>query len=102
MALVDGEWDCITNTPMGKQQSVLSVKTDGNSFTGTNLGSTGPLDVLDGVVDGNTLTWKMKTSRPFPMTIKCTATVTGDSIEGSFSVGMMGKMAMTGKRTTKT
>lgn len=98
MADVDGEWECVTKTPMGAQQALLKVVSDGGSFTGTNVGPTGPLDVLDGVVDGNTLTWKMKPTKPFPMTVKCTATVDGDVITGTMSVGVMGKMAMTGKR----
>lgn len=98
MAEVDGEWDIVTRTPMGEQKSVLAVKSNGDSFTGSNVGTLGSLDVIDGKVDGNRLTWKMEMKMPFPITLDCAATVTGDNIEGGVTAGAFGTSPMSGTR----
>ena len=59
MPQVDGSYDCITKSPMGDQKSVFTVTSDGATFTGQNAGAMGSLDVENGKVDGNKLTWTM-------------------------------------------
>ena len=98
MAGVDGEWDCVTKSPLGEQKSLLTVKTDGSSFTGTNSGATGSLEVLEGKVDGNTLTWKMDMKVPMPIMLDCTATIDGDTLTGGVTAGAFGTSPMTGVR----
>ena len=83
---------------MGDQKSVLSVNVDGDTWSGVNAGAQGSLDVYDGKVDGDTLTWKMDMKVPMPMTLEGTATVDGDTITGSVKAGMFGSMPMTGTR----
>ena len=98
MSQVDGSYDCVTKSPMGDQKSVFTVKSDGDSFTGQNAGAMGSLDVENGKVDGNKLTWTMNMKVPMPMTLECEATVDGDAITGNIKAGAFGSMAMTGKR----
>jgi len=98
MMSVAGSYECVTKTPMGDQKSVLTVNVSGDSWTGTNAGAQGSLDVYDGKVDGNTLTWKMNMTVPMPMTREGTATVDGDSITGSVKAGMFGSMPLSGTR----
>lgn len=98
MAQVDGEYDCITKSPMGEQKSVFTVKSDGNSFTGSNAGAMGSLDVVDGKIDGNKLTWKMEMKVPMPMTLDCSATVDGDTLTATIGAGAFGSFPMTGTR----
>lgn len=95
---VAGSYDCVTKTPMGDQKSVLTVNVDGDSWTGSNAGAQGTLDIYEGKVDGNTITWKMDMKVPMPMTLEGTATVNGDAIEGSVKAGMFGSMPMSGTR----
>ncbi|WP_380878792.1 hypothetical protein ACFB49_18660 [Sphingomonas sp. DBB INV C78] len=97
MANADGVWDCVTKTPMGDQKSVFTIVTNGSTFTGSNDGPAGAMEVLDGAVDGDTLTWKMKMKMP-PLTMEATATVDGDTLNGSAKVGPFGTMQMTGTR----
>ena len=54
MANVDGQWNVVVKSPLGDQASVLTVVSDGGSFTGTMSGAMGSLDVEDGIVDGDT------------------------------------------------
>lgn len=95
---VAGTYNCVTKTPMGEQQSTFTVTVDGDSFTGQNVGAMGTMDVIDGKVAGNRLTWKMDMKVPMPMTLECEATVDGDTLTGSVKAGAFGSMAMNGTR----
>lgn len=98
MAKIDGEWNCVTRTPMGEQESVLTVRSSGNSFTGSNVGPLGGVDIADGVIDGDTLTWTMELTSPFPMKLAGRATVNGDTLQGTVDAGAMGAMPLSGTR----
>ena len=95
---VAGQYDCVTKSPMGDQKSVLTVNVDGDSWTGSNAGQMGALDITDGKVDGNTLTWTMDMKVPMPMKLEGTATVDGDTITGQIKAGAFGTMVMSGTR----
>lgn len=95
---VAGQYACVTKTPMGEQASTLTVAVEGDSFTGSNTGAMGSMEITDGKVDGNTLSWTSKMTSPMPMTLECTATVDGDSISGTVKAGMFGSFPMTGSR----
>jgi hypothetical protein len=101
MANVDGEWACSLKTPMGAQETVLTVTTDGaGGFTGTNSGAQGCVDVRDGKVNGDTLTWKMDVKTPVVMILDANATIAGDTLTGTVKLGMFGTAPMTGTRKT--
>lgn len=95
---VAGQYDCVTKSPMGDQKSVLTVNVDGDTWTGSNAGQMGTLEINDGKVDGNTLTWTMDMKVPMPMKLEGTATVDGDNIIGQIKAGAFGTMAMNGTR----
>ncbi len=99
MSTLDGNYDCITKSPMGDQKSVFTVVTDGDTFTGKNQGAMGALDVENGKVDGDTLTWTMNMKVPMPMTLTCTAKIDGDVLTGTINAGPFGAMAMNGTRS---
>lgn len=98
MAAVDGDWDVTIKTPMGDQKSVFTVVSDGSSFSGKVAGAMGSMDVQNGTVDGNSLTWKMDMTVPMPMTLEGSATVDGDNITGEVKAGAFGSMALSGTR----
>jgi zinc protease len=98
MSAVDGDYDVTVKSPMGDQKSVFTVTTSGDSFTGKMAGSLGSMDVKDGKVDGNVLTWKMDMTVPMPMTLEGTATIDGDTISGEVKAGAFGSMGLSGTR----
>jgi hypothetical protein len=100
MSDVGGTYDFVAQTPMGEQTDTFTVvpSEDGTSFTGHLSGGMGSMDVDDGEISGNTLTWKMKMSMPMPMTLDGEATVDGDAVTGTISAMMMGKMPFTAQR----
>ena len=95
---VEGAYECVTKSPMGDQKSVLTVNVDGDTWSGQNAGAMGSLDVENGKVDGNKLTWTMNMKVPMPMTLECEATIDGDALTGTIKAGPFGSMAMTGTR----
>ncbi len=98
MSAVDGDWDVLVKSPMGDQKSVLTVNSDGGSFTGRMAGGMGTMDITGGTVEGNTLKWKMSITVPMPLTLDATATVDGDTITGDVDTGAFGKMPLSGTR----
>lgn len=96
---VAGAYDCVTKSPMGDQKSVLTINVDGDTFTGQNAGAMGQtLELNNGKVDGNKITWSMDMKVPMPMTLNGQATVDGDTLTGEVNAGAFGTMAMTGVR----
>ena len=95
---VAGTYECITKTPMGDQKSDVTINVDGDTFTGSNVGAMGAMDLEDGKVDGNKLTWSMKMTVPMPMTLEGEATVDGDTLTGSVKAGAFGTFPMNGTR----
>lgn len=95
---VEGVYDCVTESPMGEQKSVLTIKVDGDNIVGSNEGAQGSIDLEDGKIDGNSLTWTMNMTVPMPMTLQASATVDGDKLSGSVNAGAFGDMPMTGTR----
>ncbi len=98
MTRVDGAYDIITKTPMGEQPSVFTVIVDGDTFNGTNAGPLGSLDIKNGKVDGNRLTWTMEMTVPMPMTLSAEAVVNDGKITGTIDAGAFGQLAMSGTR----
>ncbi|MBY0284765.1 MAG: hypothetical protein K2W81_12490 [Sphingomonas sp.] len=98
MSAVDGTWETVVKSPLGDQKSTITVKSDGNSWTGTSSGQMGSVEITDGTLDGNTLNWTMAMTVPMPMTLTCSATVDGDTITGSIGAGAFGSFPMTGSR----
>ena len=95
---VAGTYECVTKTPMGDQKSDVTIVVNGDTFTGTNAGQMGSMEMENGKVDGNKLTWTMKMTVPMPMTLEGEATVDGDTITGGVKAGAFGTFAMSGTR----
>ncbi len=95
---VAGTYECITKTPMGDQKSDVTINVDGDTFTGSNVGAMGSMELEDGKVDGNKLTWSMKMTVPMPMTLEGEATIDGDALTGSVKAGAFGTFPISGTR----
>ena len=99
MAGIDGQWDSVAQSPMGEQRSVLTLtsKPDGG-FAGTNSGPMGSIDVTDGQVTGDQVSFKMELKVPFPMTLTVEGRLDGDTMEGTIDTGAFGKFPVTATR----
>ena len=97
---VAGTYETTVKSPMGDQKGTFTVVPgdDGNTFTGSMAGGMGSMDVKDGKINGDELTWAMDMTVPMPMTLNCKATVNGDQLTGTVNAGAFGDMALTGER----
>ena len=95
---VDGTWNTTMNTPMGAQNGTMDLATDGNTLTGKLKTPQGEVDIQDGAIDGNNLTWKADITQPMALTLEFSATVDGDNISGDVKLGAFGNASFTGSR----
>ena len=94
-----GTWNTTVKSPMGDQAGTFTVNDNGDgTFSGNLAGGLGSMDVEDGKIDGNNLSWKMNMTVPMPMTLECEATADGDTLTGSVNAGAFGAMPFSGTR----
>lgn len=100
MATIDGDWLCEVDSPMGTQRMELTLATTpGGGFSGTARGPLGSLDIADGLMLGETMTFKMAITMPFPMTLDCESKLVGDDrIEGTVDTGAFGRFPLKATR----
>ena len=98
MAGADGNWNVTLNTPMGAQQATLTLATDGDTLTGQFASPQGAIDLENGKVNGDELSWSVTMTQPMPMTITATAKVDGDNISGDMALGAFGNASFSGTR----
>jgi hypothetical protein len=94
---VDGDWKTTINSPMGVQEGTLTIKSEGETFTGQMGGRMGAQEIA-GKVAGDTLTWTARITQPFAITLDFDVTVKGDSMEGSVKAGGFGASPLIGVR----
>lgn len=94
----DGHWSLMLETPVGERKATLTLRSNGDTFTGTQAADVGSAEVLDGRIAGNDLSWKVSVTLPFPLTVKFKATISGDAMTGTADTGWMGNFSFTGTR----
>jgi hypothetical protein len=91
---VDGTYDITVPTPMGDQTSRLTLKTAGNTLTGTM----GADALIDAKVNGNEVQWTKMESTPIgELKLDFKVTIDGDKITGEVQTPF-GPNAVTGVR----
>jgi hypothetical protein len=95
---VDGDWNLTMTTPMGERDATLSLKSSGDTLTGTQGAEGNSAEIFDGTVNGNDVAWKVSITNPMPLTLEFTGTVAGDAISGQMGIGIMGSFPFTGTR----
>jgi len=95
---IDGKWNTTVQSPMGAQKSEVTLKTSGNTLTGTAVAQGNTTELADGKVDGNNVSWKVSITTPFPMTLEFSGAVTGDTMSGNVKAGNFGSFPFSGTR----
>jgi hypothetical protein len=93
----DGKWNIVIQTPMGPREAVLDLAVQGATFSGTANGAMGE-SAIEGVAEGNRLTWTAKITNPMPLTLAFDVIFTGDNAAGKVKLGMLGDANVTGAR----
>ena len=89
---VTGDWEITSESPRGAQVIPITFAQEGATVTGSAEIRMGAVEIQDGKIEGNTLTFKIVMSfGERSMEQVYTATVTGDTMEGTIEVaGGMG------------
>ena len=96
---IDGKYDVELQTTLGPQAIGLTLKTDGNSISGTMDGHFGQQSFSGGTVDGNDVAWTVRLPSPVGvMQLDVKGTVDGDSIEGQVQLGSFRPSIFKGRR----
>ncbi|WP_433550559.1 hypothetical protein ACQP08_21830 [Micromonospora zamorensis] len=95
---IDGTWNVTIDSPMGKQQGVLDLSTDGDKVTGTGQAMGTTMEVVDGTANGDEATFALDFTRPMPMRLDFRLAVSGDSIAGEAMAGPVGRWNVAGER----
>ena len=96
---VDGTYKIEIDTPMGKQESTLTLKAAGDKLSGSMESMFGKMDFSGGKVKGNDVAFSMKMSGPMgDMTLEYTGTVSGNEISGNVKAGDFGSSPYKGKK----
>ncbi|GLW33532.1 hypothetical protein Areg01_64700 [Actinoplanes regularis] len=95
---IDGKWHIAINSPLGKQEATAHFESDGERLGGkVDAGNGRVNDILDGVVDGDHLTFKVPMST-MPITLAFDVTRDGDTLAGKAAAGAFGKVKVSGHR----
>ena len=96
---IDGTYNIEIDTPMGRQSAKLTLKTDGNSLSGTMESSFGANEFSGGTVTGDEVAWSMDIKGPMgEMKLEYQGTVTGNDIAGEVKAGNFGSSPFKGTR----
>jgi len=95
---VDGNWDLVMTTPMGDRNATLSLKSAGNTLTGTQGADGNSTEIFDGTVNGDDVAWKVSITNPMPLTLTFSGTVDGNAMNGTADTGMFGSFPFEGTR----
>jgi len=95
---IDGTWSVVVDSPLGEQKSSLDLRSDGETLIGTGTGPNGPVEIKQGRLEGNSLSWKLDVVTPFPMTLEFAGEFSGDKISGKVKAGFVGSFPFIGVR----
>ena len=95
--MVEGKWNITIDTPMGERAGVLELNVQGKTVTGSLSDGEHRVAITDGKVEGNSLEWQAKITKPMRLSFKFTAVVDGDRISGA-ARHMFGSAAFKGSR----
>jgi hypothetical protein len=101
MSNIDGIWDCIVVSPGGKEPHILTMQTqEDGTLTGTmaNPKNGQVMELKDGRVTGQKLTWTMQLVKPFKLTLKIELDVDGNTLKGYGGAMLVGKAPITGTK----
>jgi hypothetical protein len=93
-----GNWDLVVATPLGERRATLLAKTEGGALTGSQTAEGNTIDIFDGRVSGNAVSWKVNITDPMPLTLEFSGTVDGDTLSGSVQLGALGTSSFSGTR----
>jgi hypothetical protein len=95
VSVAHGKWKVMIKTPIGDRSGVLDLQVEGGKVTGSLSDGQHHVQINDGKISGNQLSWTAKLEKPMRLTFKFSALVEGDRISGS-ARNLLGSATFTG------
>lgn len=92
-----GLWDTTISTPVGKMNVLLDLKKENNRIVGTAKQGEEIVTLDNPALDGDSLTWTMKVTKPIRLTLTFIVTVKGNKMRGIVKAGMLPSSKLVGK-----
>ncbi|AII06251.1 hypothetical protein C8E05_3031 [Rhodococcus wratislaviensis] len=96
---VDGTWNVVIATPIGKQRVELTFVTQDGELRGTARGDAEEVPLTDPALDGNRLTWSQSITTPLRLHLKFDVVVEGDEMTGKSTAGRLPSSKVSGRRS---
>lgn len=90
-------WQISVDTPTGEQQGILELEIADGVCGGRLFNDSGELALEDGYSDNGQLHWRLRLSRPIPMTLACQAFIKDNSLNGDITIAAFGNFSFTGR-----
>ncbi len=101
MSSAQGRWRITMDTPRGVRRGVLELKVEDGQLSGSFSDGEHHVAISDGRVRGDELNWSAKIQKPMRLSLKFTARVHGDRIEGA-ARHLLGSASFSGERIHST
>jgi len=91
-------WNLRISTPLGVQSAVLELNESAGVVAGVARTSAETLPLINPVLHGNQLTWRLAITKPVRMTPTYDVNMDGDTLTGTVKVGILPPSSVTGTR----
>ncbi|KRE57838.1 DJ-1/PfpI family protein [Paenibacillus sp. Soil750] len=97
-SMIEGTWQMMIATPIGKMSVMLHISMKDGSIWGTATQGDEVDELLNPTWDGRQMTWMQKVKKPMRLNLKFEVTVQGDVMSGTAKAGMLPSSKVTGRR----
>ncbi|MGW8952918.1 hypothetical protein [Streptomyces sp. NPDC055709] len=99
---VEGTWNLVIATPVGKQRVVLVLTADQGALSGVARDERHGLETALTALtqEGERLTWAQSVTKPMRLNLTFDVTVDGDRMTGKATAGRLPSSTVTGHRAT--
>lgn len=97
---VEGTWDLIISSPVGRMKGVVQLRRQQGQLVGTALGVGEEIPLTDITLDdeGRQLTWNQAITKPLRLNLAFSVTIDGDALTGTSKTGRLPASKVTGQR----
>jgi hypothetical protein len=98
---VEGTWQLVISTPIGKQHAALELSTQDGVLHGTARDQKHgeEVELTELALDGDRLTWRQSITKPMRLRLAFEVTVHGNDMTGTSKAGRLPSSSVTGHRT---
>ena len=95
---ITGTWNISISTPIGTQSVILELIENAGIVEGIAKGNAENTPLINPVLDGNRLTWKLSITKPMRLNLTFDVTINDNTLIGTSKAGMLPTSKVTGTR----